>query len=73
MADLSEVAGDEAGAYAALATGWATVSDVLGPEAARLAYEPRLRALRERLGSERFDDVKRSYEARSRAGKSFRP
>jgi hypothetical protein len=64
---LSELAvhrGDDIGAYEPLATGWATLSKVVGDEAARAALRPRLVQLRERLGVPRFNAAKSAYEQR---------
>lgn len=63
---LAEAAGDRVSAYDALATGWATLSDLLGRDLARTTFEPPLRALRERWGSAAFDAVKADYEAKRR-------
>lgn len=66
ISQLADTAGDRLGAYEALATGWATVSDLLGRDVARTAFEPALRALRERWGVAAFDAVKAEYEAKRR-------
>jgi tetratricopeptide (TPR) repeat protein len=66
IAQLAEAAGDRLRAYEALAVGWATLSDLLGREMARLAFEPALAQMRERAGAAAFDDVKRAYELRRR-------
>ncbi len=66
LAQLAEQAGDRTGAYAALATGWATVSDLLGAELARGSFEPPLRALRERWGAAAFAAARAAYEAQRR-------
>jgi tetratricopeptide (TPR) repeat protein len=67
LARLAEHAGDDLGAYGTLATGWATVSDLLGPELARAAFEPVLREMRLRWGGERFDAARGAHEAARRA------
>lgn len=67
LARLAEHAGDDTGAYGTLATGWATVSDLLGAELARAAFEPVLRELRLRWGNERFDAARGAYESGRRA------
>ena len=67
LAKLAEHAGDDTGAYGTLATGWATVSDLLGPELARAAFEPGLREMRLRWGNERFDAARTAYESERRA------
>lgn len=64
IAQLAELAGDRQAAYAALATGWATLGDLLGGDIARMSFAPKLGELRERWGAAAFADVKRSYEAR---------
>ena len=53
-------------AYEALAVGWVTLGDPLGRDVARAAFEPRLRAMRERWGAAAFDQIKAAYEARRR-------
>jgi hypothetical protein len=67
LARLAEQANEDAQAYAHLATGWATVQSLLGPEPARAAFEPALRALRQRLGEARFVAMKQAYEGRNKA------
>ena len=64
IAQLSEVIGDRLGSYAALATGWATLGDLLGQELASATFEPKLRELRDRWGADSFDAVKATYEHR---------
>lgn len=66
LAQLGETNGDRAAAYAALATGWATLANLLGAELARRAFQPALAGLRQRWGAEVFDKVKQDYEARRR-------
>jgi tetratricopeptide (TPR) repeat protein len=67
LSRLDERAGDRPGAYAALATGWATIGDLLGPELARTAFEPLLRGLRAQWGAAAFDAARHAYEAARRA------
>jgi len=62
LAQLAESVGDRPGAYEAIATGWATVAGLPHPSLAKTAFEPVLRAMRERWGAEAFDQVKRNYE-----------
>jgi tetratricopeptide (TPR) repeat protein len=62
IAQLAESAGDQLGAYEAIATGWATIADLPHPSLAKTAFEPTLRAMRERWGPGTFDQVKREYE-----------
>ena len=69
IAELAEFAGDYLDAYEALGVGWVTLADLLGEEAARGAFEPKLLELRSRIGPERFDKVKATYEAKRRAEK----
>jgi tetratricopeptide (TPR) repeat protein len=66
IAQLADSAGDRQAAYAALATGWATLADLLGGDVARMSFAPKLGELRARWGPTAFDDVKRAYEARCR-------
>ena len=67
LSRLAEHANDDATAYGTLASGWATVSDLLGSDLARAAFEPMLREQRLRWGSERFDAARAAYEAARRA------
>ena len=67
LATLAEHDGDDTEAYGALAAGWATLSDLLGPGLARATFEPPLRALRLRWGAERFDAARAEYETMRRA------
>jgi hypothetical protein len=69
-ADSAEASGDRARAYATLATGWATLGDLLGRDATRAAFEPRLRACLERWGPDEFKRVKGEYEETQRARKA---
>ena len=58
-------------AYEALVVGWVTVADLLGNDAARAAFEPALRKLRERWGAVVFGEVKQAYETnRKKTAKS---
>lgn len=63
LARIDEQRGDVRGAYAALATGWATVGDLIGAGLARAAFEPLLRGLRERRGVSAFNQARSAYEA----------
>jgi tetratricopeptide (TPR) repeat protein len=67
LSRIDEQAGDRTGAYAALATGWATLADRVGPALARAPFEPLLRELRARWGVGAFDAARQSYEAARRA------
>jgi tetratricopeptide (TPR) repeat protein len=66
IARLSEASGDRLAAYDALATGWATLGDLLGHELARATFEPKLQEQRESWGDETFASVKTAYEGRRR-------
>lgn len=63
IARLAESADNRLGAYEALATGWATLADLLGRDLAQAAFAPPLREMRERWGIAAFDEIKKSYEA----------
>jgi tetratricopeptide (TPR) repeat protein len=65
--ELAEAAEDRVGAYRSLAAGWASVSELIGSEPARMAFEPRLAALRERWGADAFAEVRAAYEEGRRA------
>ena len=67
LSRLDERAGDRPGAYAALATGWATLADLIGPALARSTFEPLLRDLRTRWGASAFDAARQSHEAGRKA------
>lgn len=58
---------DREGAYAALATAWATLSDVLGRDGAKSWVKPVLLAFKIRWGADVFDQAKSSYETQRRA------
>lgn len=62
VTQLGDVAGDRLGAYAALASGWVTLTDLLGPDLARKTFQPKLLDLHQRWGADAFDAVKREYE-----------
>ena len=70
LGQLHETLGERAAAYAALASGWVTLADLLGPELARQAFQPPLAGLRARWGAAAFDAVKRDYEARQRQART---
>ncbi|MEW2416040.1 hypothetical protein AB0953_20290 [Streptomyces sp. NPDC046866] len=61
----AELLGDDATAYARLATACATVGDLLGRELGRRLVRPLLDALRERLGPRRFTAARAAYEERA--------
>lgn len=54
--------GDRVRAYASLATGWATLGDLLGPDAAREVFGPHLLELRHRWGADEFEQVKATHD-----------
>ena len=64
LSELAGARGDRVSAYEALVVGWVTLADLLGREPARIAFEPKLRALREQWGPEAFAAVKAAYEGR---------
>jgi tetratricopeptide (TPR) repeat protein len=66
IAQLAESAGDRLAAYEALAVGWVTLTDLLGGDLARTAFEPKLREMRERWGGPAFDEIKKTYEMHRR-------
>ena len=67
LSTLAEHANDDVAAYGTLASGWATLSDLLGADLARTAFEPVLREQRLRWGAPRFDAARGAYEASRRA------
>ena len=67
LSRLAERANDDTTAYGTLASGWATVSDLLGADLARAAFEPLLREQRLRWGAGRFDAARAAYETTRRA------
>ncbi len=69
LAKLADHAGDDIGAYGALATAWATLADLLGAEFARSAFEPLLREMRLRWGAGRFDAARGAYETAQRTAR----
>ncbi|GAA0918503.1 hypothetical protein GCM10009557_89910 [Virgisporangium ochraceum] len=63
---VAELIGDDVAAYGSLATGYATVGDVVGKELSASTFEGPLVRLRERWGHDRFARAKRAYEDRRR-------
>jgi hypothetical protein len=63
IAAIAERLGERVAAYEALAVGWATLGDLLGADAARATFAPRLQELRERWGAAEFERIKAAYEA----------
>jgi tetratricopeptide (TPR) repeat protein len=55
--------GDRVAAYGSLAGGFLGAAELLGAQAARQAFEPRLLALRERWGAAEFEEVREANEA----------
>jgi hypothetical protein len=62
MAEAAEADGDRVAAYRALASGWVTVSDLLGREVGAEAFRPLLQAARRRWGAAVFADVKAEHD-----------
>jgi tetratricopeptide (TPR) repeat protein len=63
IAELADLAGNRVEAYGALATGWATVGDLMGRDRAAAVFRPRMQALAASWGAEGFASVRRAYEA----------
>ena len=66
LSELEEHRGDRVAAYAALATAWVTLSDLIGRDEAKGLIEPRLQAMVDRWGANDFALVKAEYERRRR-------
>lgn len=66
IAQLAETGGDRTTAYATLASGWATLTDLLGADLARQTFQPLLLAQRQRWGIGAFDTVRHDWETRRR-------
>lgn len=64
MSELAERLGDREGAYEALAVGWATLGDLLGPDVARASFEPKLRALVDQWGEAEFVRIRDAVSGR---------
>ena len=67
LAEAFDAAGDRPHSYGALATAWATLSDLLGREVARSWVEPCLLALKLRWGDEAFAAARQAHDAARRA------
>ena len=67
LADLHNLRHDREGAYEALSTAWATLGDLMGPDAGRTVVQPRLQLLVDEWGVDEFRAVKLRYETRRRA------
>jgi hypothetical protein len=63
LADLRE---DRVAAYEALAVGWASLGDLIGPDAAALVFRPHMEQLETRWGMEAFVAARQEYEDRRR-------
>jgi hypothetical protein len=59
---VAELVGDDRAAYGSLATGYATLGDVVGKPLSAATFEGPLVRLRERWGPARFARAKRAYE-----------
>lgn len=64
LSKACDLTDDRVGAYEALAVGWVTLGDLVGPDLARSSFEPRLRDLAERWGREAFLEARSACEAR---------
>ncbi|HLL67366.1 MAG TPA: hypothetical protein VK453_16910 [Micromonosporaceae bacterium] len=60
---LSDAVNDDVAAYGSLATGYATLGDLVGRSLSALTFDGPLRELRGRWGSARFAAAKAAYEA----------
>lgn len=67
LAETLQAKGDFAGAYGALSTAWATLSDLLGKETASTWIGPCLTAYQLKWGNEVFAKAKSDYETKRRA------
>ena len=68
IAELHEAAGDKVAAYGALASGYATLGDLLGSAAASDSFGTKLAECRDRWGAQAFADAKIAYEAQRKRG-----
>jgi hypothetical protein len=66
LAEIHEARKNHSATYAVLAAGWVTLADLLGVEAAKELFEPKLINLRQSWGVETFSKVKTSYETQRR-------
>jgi hypothetical protein len=67
LAEIHEAHKNHFATYEALVVGWVTLADLLGAEAAKELFEPKLIDLRQSWGVETFGKVKTSYETQRRA------
>lgn len=63
---IAEIGGDDRAAYGSLATGYATLGDVVGKRLSAATFEGPLVRLRERWGPPRFARAKAAYERERR-------
>lgn len=61
ISELSDAMGDRPEAYRALAVGWATLGDLMGPELGQATFGPKLKDLAERWGEAAFIRVRDAY------------
>jgi tetratricopeptide (TPR) repeat protein len=62
LSELANAQSDWLEAYAALATGWVTLADLMGQDVARETFRPQLLYLKKTWGNEKFAQVKALYE-----------
>jgi len=70
---LAEHAGDDESAYGSLATGYATLGDLVGRQLSAQTFEGPLLELRRRWGQDRFAAAKAAYEASRRRYLTTKP
>lgn len=66
LAMACELGGDRVAAYGSLASGWVTISDLLGDGVGAEAFRPPLQRLRERWGAADFARIKAAHDAARR-------
>jgi tetratricopeptide (TPR) repeat protein len=66
LADLADLRGDRLSAYRQLATGWASLADLLGRARAAQVFSPRMKALEDAWGGGDFAAVRAEYERQRR-------
>jgi hypothetical protein len=64
---VAELLGDDHAAYGSLATGYATLGDVVGRALSASTFDSPLRTLRDRWGADRFARAKRAYDRSRRS------
>jgi tetratricopeptide (TPR) repeat protein len=67
LADAFQLHGERTQAYRTLATTWATLGDLLGPDVAASWVQPCLQAFQLSWGDDAFQEAKSQYEASRRA------